>query len=472
VEHSNDNLREKDGQSKKKQNPISIKSLPEFLIKAHLALEHGHLQEAISLIDNNNEAVESVRQLDKKRLDGFFVSYTLATVLHKIGRLSKAEELYKDILEKGLPFAFIYHGLSQICREDGRISEAIVYLEKAIRRFPKEAELWSSFADVLMDSGKNKEEVAVAIQKTRVEGFLAQNEKIIRKQKPEQRCQTIINILKRFQLSGYMLDTNSIAAFFNPEESKCLEKIKEYRYELPSPHRRPEGKSDISEYETEMCAEQMKVNYFDIGLCDGQEMEWAVGSIFPSIGIEDYHAYGFEPCQAFYEKLKSKFDRYDKITLIKKAISDKNGIAKLYYSFQSKEGHSIFDTKYNVSKDKFETVETVLFSDWLKENVPDFAKSFNILRFNIEGAEWRLINDLVKNDLIKNIDVFCGDGDDVQKIGEYKDKKDEYRKTLKKHNIKILPFCSIWPTTREVIKKTIQIELSLKEIEQVSNEPQ
>jgi len=211
-----------------------------------------------------------------------------------------------------------------------------------------------------------------------------------------------------------------------------------------------------------ICRDQMRINYFDMGLCDGEEMEWMVDSILPSLGIENYRAYGFEPCQVFYDNLKSKFGNNDKVTLIKKAISDKNGIAKLYYSWESKEGHSIFDTKNNVSKDTFETVETVLFSDWLREKVPDFAESFNILRFNIEGAEWHLINDLVKNDMIKNIDIFCGHGDDVKKIGEYKDNVDEYYNTLKRHNIKILLFCSIYPETKESLKKMIQTELALK----------
>jgi len=69
---------------------------------------------------------------------------------------------------------------------------------------------------------------------------------------------------------------------------------------------------------------------------------------------------------------------------------------------------------------------------------------------------------LVKNDMIKNIDIFCGHGDDVKKIGEYKDNVDEYYKTLKRHNIKILLFCSIYPETKEPLKKLIQTKLALK----------
>jgi len=132
-------------------------------------------------------------------------------------------------------------------------------------------------------------------------------------------------------------------------------------------------------------------------------------------------------------------------------------------------GHSIFDTKNNVTKDEYEIVETILFSDWIREKVPDFAESFNILRFNIEGAEWHLINDLVRNDMVKNIDIFCGHGDDVKKIGIYRDKVDKYYEKLTRHNIKILSFCSIYPETKETLKKMIQAKLTLKKQKREGN---
>ena len=443
------------------KSPISVKDLPQFLIEATAALECGRITEATLLINNNDEAVESVQRMDKKKPLGIFASYMLAVVLHKIGRLSQAEELCMDILETGLPFPFVYNVLGQICREDKRISEAIGYFEKAIEQHPDNTNILSSFADVLTDSGRSKQEVAVAVQKARVEGFFAQNGKLIREQKPEQRYQTIVNILQQFRLSGYMVNTNRIAAFFNPEEAKWLEKVKEYKCEPP---KEAAGRISGDPIATGTRREQMRVNYFDMGLCDGEEMGWMVDSILPSLGIENYCAYGFEPCQAFYDKLKSKFGHHDKVVLVKKAISNKNGVAKLYYSRESKEGHSLFDTKHNVAKDEFEIVESILFSDWLREEVPDFAESFNILRFNIEGAEWHLIDDLAKNDLIENIDIFCGHGDDVKKIGEYKDKVNEYYETLEKYNIKILLFCSIYPTTQKALKEMIQGKLTLKKI--------
>jgi FkbM family methyltransferase len=208
---------------------------------------------------------------------------------------------------------------------------------------------------------------------------------------------------------------------------------------------------------------QMKINYFDMGLCDGEELQWMVDSILPSLGIENYRAYGFEACRAFYNKLRPKFAHYDRVMLVNRAISNRNGAGRLYYSWESKEGHSIFDTKCNVDKDKFETVECVLFSDWLKETVPDFAESFNILRFNIEGAEWHLIDDLVKNDLAKHIDIFCGHGDDVKKIGDYKNRVNEYYELLKRHHINILSFCSICPETQKPLTNVIRDKLALKQ---------
>ena len=46
----------------------------------------------------------------------------------------------------------------------------------------------------------------------------------------------------------------------------------------------------------------MKVNYFDLGLYMGSELAWMVDDILPSLKlfVDDYHAYGFEPCEAYF----------------------------------------------------------------------------------------------------------------------------------------------------------------------------
>ena len=127
----------------------------------------------------------------------------------------------------------------------------------------------------------------------------------------------------------------------------------------------------------------MKVRYYDLGLFYGVELGWMVNSVFPSLGIEDYEVYGFEACKKYANRLQEKYSNNDRITILNKAISESNGVGKLYYA-NNHLGHSIFSTKRNVTK-KYEEVETICFSEWITANIEDYKNSFNIMKVNIEG---------------------------------------------------------------------------------------
>jgi len=184
----------------------------------------------------------------------------------------------------------------------------------------------------------------------------------------------------------------------------------------------------------------MKINYFDIGLLDGKEIGWMTDIVFPELKT-DYSVYGFEACRSSFEKVQQKFSTNPNVQIFNKAVSNKKEKKKLYYGIKSHQGDSLFQSKFNVHNDLFETVDCIVFSDFLK-TVKDFETSFNILRFNIEGAEWYLINDIIDNRLVKNFNVFAGDepGKDIQKVEELKKHYNEYRQLLKDNNIVIIPF--------------------------------
>jgi len=199
----------------------------------------------------------------------------------------------------------------------------------------------------------------------------------------------------------------------------------------------------------------VKFNYFDFGLFRGVEMGWMIDRILPSLGIKNYHIYGFEACKQYADSLKKKYGDNKKVTIVNKAIAGSSKKMKLYYA-ENALGHSIFSTKRNVSETKYEEVEGVVFSKWLEENVPDFNLAFNIVKVNIEGAEWFLFNDLIKNDLNKHIKAYTGSGHDVEKIGELEDGVEEYYKLLKENGIHIHRFTEWKPHLNADIKKIIK----------------
>ena len=104
-----------------------------------------------------------------------------------------------------------------------------------------------------------------------------------------------------------------------------------------------------------------------------------------------------------------------------------------------------------------EVCKGIIFSKWLEKNVPDFKKSFNILRVNIEGAEVHLFEDLIQNDLAKHFDMFCGTGHDVEKISEHSAR--EHYKILEDNNVKMYRFSDWKPELNDHIFDIIEEKL-------------
>lgn len=189
----------------------------------------------------------------------------------------------------------------------------------------------------------------------------------------------------------------------------------------------------------------MIIRYFDLGLYNATELKWIYNiltEISESISELKIELYGFEACNKYYNNIINnkeiiEIEKKCKLKIYNIAIADNIGDIKLYHH-KNTVGHSIYDTK-NAISDKFEIVKSTTFSSWLKKEDIDLDHSFNIIRMNIEGAELPLFNDLINNNINTKFKIFCGDGRDVSKIGEFietgKDK--EYYKLLKNNNIKI-----------------------------------
>jgi len=96
---------------------------------------------------------------------------------------------------------------------------------------------------------------------------------------------------------------------------------------------------------------------------------------------------------------------------------------------------SFFVDKHNVKKEPSEQVEFIIFSDWLKQTIPDLGSNFNILKWNIEGAELYLVEDIIKNNLVNVFDIYCGSKSDLPKIKSMAKHDNRYEKLLKGNNI-------------------------------------
>ena len=251
--------------------------------------------------------------------------------------------------------------------------------------------------------------------------------------------------------------------------------------------------------------------------------------IFPMIGVSEYNAYGIEACEVFSDYCRDQFREDEKVKIFNSAISEKNGPVKLYYA-KNQLGHSIYksknksfsvieqseagthfnapaflttpenvqhlrkyfksyglqlrkycmdfvaennhfevgyDTKADLDKEKCEITNGILFSDWVQKNVADFKESFNILKINIEGAEYVFFKDIVENDLLKHFDIICGAGHDVEKVPELSEKLKEHKKLLDEHGIEIFRFSDWKPEQNAPMAKIILEKLRIKRLHTV-----
>lgn len=143
----------------------------------------------------------------------------------------------------------------------------------------------------------------------------------------------------------------------------------------------------------------MKV-FIDLGAYTGDTLEEAM-EIYTDVDM----FYGFEPFENSFNEMSGKLGNLKNVILIKKAVSDINGAESLFLKISGAEGHSLCSNKSNVSKNHIE-IESIDFSKFILEN---FKKSDEIiLKVNIEGAEYKLFQKMIKDGSIAYISkIFC-----------------------------------------------------------------
>ena len=94
------------------------------------------------------------------------------------------------------------------------------------------------------------------------------------------------------------------------------------------------------------------------------------------------HVYAFEPDPSNFEILSKnvKENKHDNVTLVQKAVSDKNSKIKLYVSKRNLASHRIFD-----AEDKRESIEVDVTT--LDEYFQKSKKLVKFIKMDVEGAE-------------------------------------------------------------------------------------
>lgn len=171
----------------------------------------------------------------------------------------------------------------------------------------------------------------------------------------------------------------------------------------------------------------MKVTYYDCGLHkEAPEIDMFL-EICQELGL-DYQVYGIEACSEYIPQIQEKYAQDPNIEILHRAVSGTNEMLRLYKTTAfDGEGNSIFDTKNNVNPNWYEDVQGLVMSTFIERTAEG---DLIVLKFNIEGAEYYMMNDLLISEVYKKIDIFCGSTPDIHKVREIEVYQPDYEQRL------------------------------------------
>jgi len=182
--------------------------------------------------------------------------------------------------------------------------------------------------------------------------------------------------------------------------------------------------------------DDVRVLYFDIGTHKGgAELALMTDAILPRM-CGNFEAFGFEASQESFRLVHEKFIGKRHVSIFHKAVCNAappQGKIRLYHDGRGGIGNSLYRPS-----DSFEDVEAVRLSDWLCERNLVLEDRICLLRMNIEGAEYDVLQDLVESGLAAHIDGYYGLWDDISKIDILRDA--EFRAYISRNGIRSCTF--------------------------------
>jgi len=158
---------------------------------------------------------------------------------------------------------------------------------------------------------------------------------------------------------------------------------------------------------------------FDIG---GYEGTWSE-EIYNKYNC---NLYIFEPIKKYYDLIYHKFNKFNNIKIYNFGFSNKDEEIKIYHSNDSS---SIYKKFIN-----FHDIENIKLKNFCKFLINENIKKIDLMKINIEGCEYDLLDHIIQNNLhlnIKNIQIQFHDF-----VVDSKSRRDYIREKLKKsHNL-------------------------------------
>lgn len=161
-----------------------------------------------------------------------------------------------------------------------------------------------------------------------------------------------------------------------------------------------------------------------------------VGEFIDKIYKKGIKIYAFEPHPVAFKSLLKKNSNNKNIVLIQKGVYYKNDKIKFYNhkNFSNTTdwtvGTSIIKEKDNIDLDNFFEVDVIDFSEFIN----NLDRRVKIIKIDIEGAEFDLLDSLINNNIYEKVDIFFVETH--ERIPGMKIKYDSLKKKIKNNKIK------------------------------------
>jgi len=145
-----------------------------------------------------------------------------------------------------------------------------------------------------------------------------------------------------------------------------------------------------------------KVHFIDCGANVGQTVRWVLGEYRDRLCRID----SFEPQTENFKVLEERYAGKEKVFLNQKAVWTEDG-EKIFFlqNWGARTGSSLVRGKSSTSQKTIEKVECIDLARWIRENT--IAENYNILKLDVEGAEYDIIPHLLEMNIHNIIDEWC-----------------------------------------------------------------
>ena len=191
------------------------------------------------------------------------------------------------------------------------------------------------------------------------------------------------------------------------------------------------------------------VRYFDLGAHKGGEIARMRKLLAAEPLVSSYSIHGFEAHPALARRMRLTYLFNKNIHIAQYALGSNEGERTLFLN-RNLVGSSVYQGKNNIIPGREVRVPCRRLSEYLNSELPeDWVEDFNIIKSNIEGAEWEVWHDLLENNLVRHFNLWLGPGEgygswaeDFKKIKGMEDKAEIMRQSFERESVYVYRFSS------------------------------